>query len=86
MTYSKLVSKLQKETGLTKAQIDDVLDGLRDAVHSGEDVSLPGLGNFSVVMRTARKGRNPRTGEKIDIPKKRVPRFRAAKALKEAVA
>jgi len=51
----------------------------------GNDVSIAGLGIFSAKMRNARTARNPRTGESIEVPAMRVPKFRAAKALKDAV-
>ncbi len=76
--------------GVSKATIKWVLDTQGDLVRhslaSGSEVTLPGLGKLSVAEKAARKGRNPKTGEDIDIPAKRVPKFSAAKALKDAVA
>jgi DNA-binding protein HU-beta len=83
-----LVAKVA-EIGVTKRQaaqvVDSVLDAIKDALASGDKVSLIGFGTFSVKERAARDGRNPRTGKKIRIPKKNVPAFKAGKALKESV-
>jgi len=83
-----LVAKVA-EIGITKKQAAQVVDGvfgaIKDALASGDKVSLIGFGTFSVRERAAREGRNPRTGKKIKIPKKKVPAFRAGKALKDAV-
>ncbi len=90
MNYGRLTARIVDKLGMSKADIDRVLDELRSATHeelkSGEDIFLPGLGRFEAVDRSARKGRNPKTGEEIDIPAKRVPKFIPAKALKEAIA
>lgn len=64
-----------------EAVIDEVVDTLSDA----DEVSVAGLGIFKTRIREARKARNPQTGEEIQVPKMRVPKFRPAKALKEAV-
>ena len=58
---------------------------IKDALADGDKVSLIGFGTFSVKTRAAREGRNPRTGRKIKIPKKKVPMFKSGKDLKEAV-
>jgi DNA-binding protein HU-beta len=83
-----LVAKVA-EIGITKKQaaqvVDCVIDAVKDALADGDKVSLIGFGTFSVKERAAREGRNPRTGKKIKIPKKKVPSFRAGKALKDAV-
>ena len=88
MVKADLVAKVA-EIGITKKQaaqvVDSVLDAIKDALASGDKVSLIGFGTFSVKERAAREGRNPRTGKKIRIPKKKVPAFKAGKALKEAV-
>ena len=57
----------------------------RDSLKKGQEVSIAGLGIFSAKMREARTARNPRTGESIEVPAMRVPKFRAAKGLKDAV-
>lgn len=88
MVKADLVAKVA-EIGITKKQAAQVVDGvfgaIKDALASGDKVSLIGFGTFSVRERAAREGRNPRTGKKIKIPKKKVPAFRAGKALKDAV-
>lgn len=73
----------------TKAQAEEVVDMIIDSIVStlkkGDEVSIAGLGIFSTKQRAARQARNPRTGETISVPAMRVPKFRAAKALKDAV-
>ena len=65
---------------------DDVFDTLADVVASGEEVAIPGLGRVKIVDRAARVATNPRTGEKIDVPAKKAPKFQFSKDIKEAVA
>ena len=88
MVKADLVAKVA-EIGITKKQAAEVVDGvfgaIKDSLAKGDKVSLIGFGTFSVKERAAREGRNPRTGRKIRIPKKKVPAFKAGKALKEAV-
>ncbi|MSR73233.1 HU family DNA-binding protein [Candidatus Parcubacteria bacterium] len=73
----------------TKAQAEEVVDMIIDSIVStlkkGDEVSIAGLGIFSTKVRAARQARNPRTGESISVPSMRVPKFRAAKGLKDAV-
>ncbi|MEW5722627.1 MAG: HU family DNA-binding protein [Thermodesulfobacteriota bacterium] len=88
MTKAELISNIAGETGLSKAAAEKALDALLANVVKGVkagNVSLPGLGSFSVTKRKARKGRNPRTGEPIKIPASKTVKFKAAKALKDAV-
>jgi DNA-binding protein HU-beta len=89
MNKSGLVDKVQEVLGGTKAEaervVDAVIDGVTDSLKKGDEVSIAGLGIFSTKVRPARQGRNPRTGEAIKVPAMRVPKFRAAKALKDAV-
>lgn len=84
-----LVDKVHGTIGGTKVQAEQVIETListiSDTLKAGEEVSIAGLGIFSAKMRAARTARNPRTGEPIQVPAMRVPKFRAAKALKEAV-
>ena len=88
MVKADLVAKVA-EIGITKKQAAQVVDGvfgaIKDALAKGDKVSLIGFGTFSVKERAAREGRNPRTGRKIKIPKKKVPAFKAGKALKDSV-
>lgn len=89
MNKAALVDKVHGVLGDTKAQAERAVDTMVDSIvaelKSGAEVSIAGLGIFSTKMRPARQGRNPRTGESIQIPAMRVPKFRAAKALKDAV-
>ena len=89
MNKAGLIDKVHDVLDGTKADaeraVEAFLDALVDALKAGEQVSIAGLGIFEVKMRKARSGRNPRTGEAIEIPAMRVPKFRAAKALKDAV-
>lgn len=75
--------------GGTKVQaeqvVDTVIDSIVGSLKKGEEVSIAGLGIFSVKQRAARQARNPRTGESIQVAAMKVPKFRAAKALKDAV-
>ncbi len=79
------ISKVVKTTKEARAAVDCVLSSITDALRKGDSVSLIGFGTFKVADRKARKGRNPQTGEEIDIAARRVPKFVAGKALKEAV-
>ena len=67
------------------ALVDGIFDDIQSAVISGEAVKIPGFGQFKVRDRAARMARNPATGEQVKVPAKRVFKFLAAKALKEAV-
>jgi len=65
--------------------VDALFDKVSDTLAAGEEVSIAGIGTFHVVAREAREGRNPQSGETIQIPAKNVPKFRAGKKLKDAV-
>jgi DNA-binding protein HU-beta len=65
--------------------VDAVLDSITEALKSGEEISFTGFGKFAAAERKARTGMNPRTGERVDIPAARVPRFSAGSQLKTAV-
>lgn len=84
------ISEHHSNTGVSKAAIKFVLEAqgkiAQAELHLHGEVTWPGIGKLSVAERAARKGRNPATGEEIDIPAKTVPHFSAAKALKDAVA
>lgn len=73
----------------TKRQAQDVVEAvfgtIQEALSKGEDVVITGFGTFSVKKRSARQGRNPKTGEKLSIPASKAPKFKAGKNLKEAV-
>ena len=89
MNKGDLISKIADTAGVTKGQAEDalnaVLDGITDSLKSGESVTLVGFGTFSANRREARAGRNPQTGETIQIKAANVPSFKAGKALKDAL-
>ncbi len=89
MNKQDIVAKIAKEAGLTKtsaaAAIDSLIDGITKALKKGDSVSFVGFGTFKTSNRKARTARNPQTGAAIKIPKRRVPKFAAGKALKQAV-
>lgn len=89
MNKADLANKVHDMLGGTKVQAEQVVEmiigTIVDTLKKGEEVSVAGLGIFSTKMRPARQGRNPRTGESIQVPAMRTPKFRAAKALKDAV-
>lgn len=90
MNQSELISEISRRTGWKKSQVIDLLGHLFEAVHdalaAGEDVTLPHIAKISVKRREAREGRNPATGETIDIPAKWVPHASFAKSLKDRIA
>ncbi|MEK9177186.1 MAG: HU family DNA-binding protein [Patescibacteria group bacterium] len=81
----KVHSVLQGTKTQAESVVETIIETVTEALKKGDEVSVAGLGIFSTKMRPARTGRNPRTGESIKVPSMRVPKFRAAKALKEAV-
>lgn len=87
MTKSQTMACLAEKTGLTKAQVAQVMDELASLSYSEakNGFTLPGIGKLVLVSRKARMGRNPATGESIEIPAKTVVKFRIAKACKDAV-
>lgn len=90
MNKGELVDAVAAKTGVTKknadAAVTAVFEAIAAALGRGEEVRLAGFGSFSVRQRTARTGRNPRTGEEINIPAAKAAVFRPAAQLKEAVA
>jgi len=89
VTKADLVNAIAEKAGLSKADAEKALkavtDAVTDALKADEKVSLVGFGTFSVGERAARQGQNPQTGAKINIPAAKVPKFKAGKALKDAV-
>jgi DNA-binding protein HU-beta len=89
MNKAELVNSLAETTGLTKTKTNEVIDSLvsiiTETLKSGEKVTLVGFGTFTTTQREARKGRNPKTGETLDIPSKRVAKFRAGSELTKSV-
>jgi DNA-binding protein HU-beta len=84
-----LVTAVATSTGISKSDgahaVDAMLDSIAGALKDGDEVRLPGFGTFSVRQRKASEGRNPRTGEPIQIPASKLPKFKAGKILKEAL-
>lgn len=89
MTKLELVQAVARHAGVTKAEAGRVVDAfvksVTEALARGEKVTLTGFGTYEVRQRAARMGRNPQTGETIQIPAQRTPAFRAGKSLKDAV-
>jgi len=89
MNKQALADWVHGELGGTKAQAERIVDGIFDQITNslkgGNEVSVAGFGKFTAKMRAARTARNPRTGEPVQVSAMRVPKFSAAKALKEAV-
>lgn len=89
MNKQDLVNAIADTSGLTKADaakaVDGVFDAITGALKSGDEVRLVGFGSFSVAQRAASQGRNPRTGETIQIATSKQPKFSAGKGLKDAV-
>lgn len=90
MNKNDLVTKVATASGLTKVDaeraIEATISSITDSLRGGEEVRLIGFGTFAITNRPASEGRNPRTGEPLKIPATRLPKFRAGKQLKEAVA
>ena len=89
MNKQDLIAKLASDVGLTKssaaAAVESFIEGISKALRKGQPVTLVGFGTFKTSVRKARTGRNPRTGAAVKIPKRKVARFTAGKALKEAL-
>ncbi len=89
MTKAELVANVAEKAGLTKKDTDKavsaVFETIKQALIEGDKVQVLGFGTFELRQRSARKGRNPQSGEEIDIPASKLPSFKAGKALKDAV-
>lgn len=90
MTKSALIDRVtEKVDGLTRKQteiiIDTIFDSIKDTIANGEKIELRGFGNFRLKQRRPRKARNPKTGNSVDVPAKRVLYFKVGKALKDAL-
>ena len=89
MTKAEFIDQVADRAGLSKKDasgaVDAVLETIEDALKRGSDVVFSGFGKFTVSKRAAREGRNPATGEKIQIAASNVPKFSAGAALKKAV-
>lgn len=89
MNKADIISKVHEVLNTTKADaeraVDTVFDSIEAAMKDGAQISVAGFGIFEAKLRAAREARNPRTGETVKVPAMRVPKFRAAKALKDSV-
>ncbi|MFA6397459.1 MAG: HU family DNA-binding protein [Candidatus Paceibacterota bacterium] len=89
MNKQAIVEMVHEKIGGTKVQAEEIVDSIIDSIiktlKKGDEVSIAGLGIFSVKARAARTARNPKTGAAVQVPATTVPKFRAAKALKDAV-
>ena len=89
MNKQDLISKIAKDTGSSKASaaaaVESLIEGITKSLKKGDPVAFVGFGTFKTTQRKARMARNPQTGATIQIPKRRVVRFTAGKALKDAV-
>jgi len=89
MNKAELVEEVADQTGLTKRvsreAVDAIVSAITDSLAREERVTLVGFGSFQVMQRKARRGRNPQTGRELQIPAKKVPKFKAGRGLREAV-
>lgn len=89
MNKQDLIAKIAKDADLSKAAaaaaVDSFIDGITRSLKKGDPVTFVGFGTFKTSVRKARTGRNPQTGAAVKIPKRRVVRFSAGKALKAAI-
>ena len=89
MNKNELVTSMAEKTGMKKTEVEKVLKAFTDTVaeelKKGEKIQLVGFGTFEVSERSAREGRNPRTGETMTIAATKAPKFKAGKALKDAI-
>ncbi|MFW0871351.1 MAG: HU family DNA-binding protein [Patescibacteria group bacterium] len=89
VTKKDIVDHVAEKCDMTKADAERALECVVDLISSrlvqGDDVAIAGFGNFTTSQRAAREARNPRTGESVQVPAMRVPKFKPGKALKDAV-
>jgi integration host factor subunit beta len=87
MTKAELVEEVARTTELTKKHaeiiVDTVFKSIVDSLRTGEKIELRGFGSFRIRKRGSRLGRNPKTGDKVEVPPKRIPYFKPGKELKE---
>lgn len=90
LNKQQLTAQVAEQVGLTKVQaekaVKSTIDSITKELKSGGSVTLIGFGTFSVMQRKARKGKNPRTGEALKIPARKVPKFKPGKGLRDIVA
>lgn len=89
MTKAELVDEVARAVQLTKKQaeviVNVVFDSIVESLRSGEKIELRGFGSFRLRSRKSRLGRNPKTGERVEVPSKRIPYFKPGKELKELI-
>ncbi len=89
MNKQDLITKIAQDTGITKsnaaAAVDSFIEGIAKSLKKGQPITFVGFGTFKTAQRKARTARNPQTGASIKIPKRRVVRFSAGKALKQSL-
>ncbi|MFZ2492000.1 MAG: integration host factor subunit beta [Thermoanaerobaculia bacterium] len=89
MTKAELVDEVARVVQLTKKQaemiVNIVFDSIVDSLRAGEKIELRGFGSFRLRSRKSRTGRNPKTGEKVEVPSKKIPYFKPGKELKELI-
>ena len=89
MTKAELIEEVSRVSDLTKKHseiiVDTVFKSIINALHRGDKIELRGFGSFRIRQRESRKGRNPKTGERVDVPAKKVPYFKPGKELKELI-
>lgn len=89
MNKRELIGKIAEDAGISKAvtarAVDSFIRNIKDSLKRGEKITLIGLGTFSIVERKTRSGRNPKTGEAITIPAKKMPKFIPGSGLKRAI-
>ena len=87
LTKAQLAELLFEQIGLNKRESKDMIDAffdlISDSLVDGQDVKISSFGNFQIRTKAPRPGRNPRTGETVDVPSKRVPYFKAGKEIRE---
>ncbi len=89
MNKQDLITKIAQDTGITKsnaaAAVDSFIEGITKSLKKGQPITFVGFGTFKTAQRKARTARNPQTGASIKVPKRRVVRFSAGKALKQSL-
>jgi len=89
MTKAELVEKIAEKTGLTRTDVAVIVDGFLDAIKlamkEGNNIEIRGFGTFKIKPRKARKARNPRTGEEVPVPDRKVPVFKPSNEFKELI-
>ena len=84
-----IINEVAKAADITKVRaevaVEAVLEAMKDALMKGERIELRGFGSFRIRQRRSRQGRNPKTGDKVDVPAKKIPYFKPGKELKELI-